>query len=125
VVDIDRFKAVNDMYGHPDGDSLLVAVAHNWTEALRPDDVLARIGGDEFAVLMPACAHAQATELIGRMRARMPSPYSCSIGLATWDDTELPDNFMRRADNALYDAKRDGRHDAQARTDDAPSAMVA
>jgi diguanylate cyclase (GGDEF)-like protein len=107
IVDIDSFKAINDMHGHPAGDALLVQVAQSWTEVLRQDDVLARIGGDEFAVLMPDCSNAIASVLIGRLQARMPRPYSCSIGLATWDTVEVAALVMGRADNALYNAKRD------------------
>jgi diguanylate cyclase (GGDEF)-like protein len=106
VVDIDGFKAVNDLHGHPGGDSLLTRVAHDWAEVLRPDDVLARIGGDEFAVLIPASTGAEAEAVTERLRARMPRPYSCSIGLATWDGIEPSDSLMGRADTALYDAKR-------------------
>jgi diguanylate cyclase (GGDEF)-like protein len=106
LVDIDGFKAVNDAEGHPGGDSLLVRIAQNWTGMLRPDDVLARIGGDEFALLIPACSHAEASEVGRRLRARMPEPHSCSIGLATWDTFEDSAQLMRRADDALYDAKR-------------------
>ena len=109
LVDIDSFKAVNDAYGHPGGDSLLVEVARSWAVVLRPDDVLARIGGDEFAVLMPACTESEASEVIARLREHMPTPYSCSAGLATWDRSELADRLMVRADDALYGAKRDGR----------------
>ena len=112
VVDIDRFKAVNDMLGHQGGDSLLIAVARRWSDVRRPDDVLARIGGDEFAVLMPGCRDSEAADLSRRLRALMPSPYSCSIGLATWEPPELSDELMGRADTALYEAKRYGHDDA-------------
>ncbi len=105
--DIDNFKAVNDLYGHPGGDALLIDVAKVWTAVLRPDDVLARIGGDEFALLMPNCTESEATTVVARLRALMPSPHSCSIGVATWDREELADRFMIRADEALYDAKRE------------------
>jgi diguanylate cyclase (GGDEF)-like protein len=106
LVDIDSFKAVNDLYGHPGGDSLLVDVARTWTAALRPDDVLARIGGDEFALLMPACGAEEAAIVADRLRSRMPEPHSCSIGIATWDRDESADRLMVRADESLYEAKR-------------------
>jgi diguanylate cyclase (GGDEF)-like protein len=107
VVDIDSFKGVNDLHGHSAGDSLLVQIARNWTEMLRPEEVLARIGGDEFAVLMPDCSEMDAIGLIARLRERMPSPHSCSVGLATWDAIEVADRIMGRADNNLYHAKRE------------------
>ena len=116
LVDIDSFKAVNDAQGHSGGDSLLKKIAQNWAEMLRPDDVLARLGGDEFAVLIPDCSDAEIPKVIRRLRARMPTPHSCSIGVATWDTLEVSDQLMRRADQALYDAKRDSQHKAQATT---------
>jgi diguanylate cyclase (GGDEF)-like protein len=107
LVDIDSFKAINDRCGHSGGDLLLIEVAQTWRDALRPDDVLARIGGDEFAVLMPACTEAEAADVIARLRRKMPGPYSCSTGRATWDRVEPADRLMIRADEALYEAKHD------------------
>jgi diguanylate cyclase (GGDEF)-like protein len=109
VIDIDNFKNMNDQQGHAEGDSLLIQTARRWSEILRTEDVLARIGGDEFALLMPACTEPDAATVIGRMRARTPAPYSCSVGLAVWDGIESQERLFQRADAALYQAKRNGR----------------
>jgi diguanylate cyclase (GGDEF)-like protein len=109
VIDIDSFKDINDQRGHAEGDSLLIETARCWSEVLRGEDVLARIGGDEFALLMPACTERDAAMVIGRMRARTPAPYSCSVGLAAWDGNESGQRLLQRADAALYQAKRNGR----------------
>ena len=110
VLDIDNFKDINDRRGHAEGDSLLVETARRWTEVLRADDALARIGGDEFALLMPACAERDAAAVLARIRTGTPGPYSCSVGLAAWDGTETGERLLQRADAALYDAKRNGRN---------------
>ena len=109
LIDIDGLKAVNDDLGHPDGDSLLVSLARVWSTALRPEDALTRVGGDEFALLLPGCNDAEAANVIARLRGRVPGPHSCSFGLATWDCDESADELMSRADTALYEAKREGR----------------
>jgi diguanylate cyclase (GGDEF)-like protein len=109
VLDIDNFKDINDRRGHAEGDSLLIDTARRWSEVLRADDVLARIGGDEFALLMPTCAEQDAAAVLARIRTSTPVPYSCSVGLAAWDGAETGERLLQRADAALYDAKRSGR----------------
>lgn len=116
VIDIDGLKSINDRQGHRGGDHLLIAVARSWPDVLRPDDLLARIGGDEFALLLPSCTEAEAANVLERLSARTPNPYSCSVGIATWNRAEPADRLMGRADDALYQAKRDGHHAAVAIT---------
>jgi diguanylate cyclase (GGDEF)-like protein len=114
VIDVDGLKAINDAHGHPEGDAVLAQIARNWRRVLRPDDVLARIGGDEFALLLPSCSEAEAADVIERLRERIPVPHSCSVGLAAWNDDEPAGELMRRADHAMYRTKREGRQPAAA-----------
>jgi diguanylate cyclase (GGDEF)-like protein len=109
VLDLDHFKAFNDAHGHPAGDRLLKAAAAAWQAELRPADVLARQGGEEFAVLMRGCGLDDAVEVIDRLRRAMPPGQSCSAGVAVWNRLESPEAVVQRADAALYRAKRDGR----------------
>jgi len=119
-VDLDRFKAVNDTLGHPIGDALLRKVAQRFKSALREGDVVARIGGDEFAVIQydapqPAAATALATrlvDLIGRAYAidghMLHIGASVGVAIAPDDGCE-PDVLFKHADLALYRAKAEGR----------------
>ncbi|MEG3166284.1 EAL domain-containing protein [Sphingomonas sp. PB2P19] len=119
-VDLDRFKAVNDTLGHPIGDALLRKVAERFKSALRDGDIVARIGGDEFAVIQsdapqPAAATALASrlvDLIGRAYAveghMLHIGASVGIAIGPGDGSE-PDALLKNADLALYRAKADGR----------------
>ena len=116
LLDLDRFKEVNDTLGHPAGDALLEVVARRLVGAVRPEDTVARLGGDEFAVLLPDIEHpTDAIEVAGRIKTALAEPFmlegvlmdvDVSIGIALCpqhgDEAEV---LMRRADVAMYVAK--------------------
>jgi diguanylate cyclase (GGDEF)-like protein/PAS domain S-box-containing protein len=113
--DMDRFKAVNDSLGHQAGDVVLVELVRRLRQALRPSDELARIGGDEFTVLLRGDL-ATAEEVAARLVAVASQPFDVhgttvevglSVGIAEARPDDTPDDLVRRADTALYDAKRD------------------
>jgi diguanylate cyclase (GGDEF)-like protein len=117
--DLDRFKSVNDTYGHRVGDELLIAVAERIAERLRPGDVLARLSGDEFVILCEDVAGKVAVGLIAdRIISVLAEPFilSCgavttamSMGIAFMDgDHFVPEDLLHNADLAMYQAKRRG-----------------
>jgi diguanylate cyclase (GGDEF)-like protein len=110
VLDLDHFKKFNDQHGHGGGDALLAACAKAWQAELRPGDQLARIGGEEFGVLLPGTDLAGATAVVERLRAAMPTDHTCSGGVAEWTGVEGGHTLLHRADSALYAAKRGGRN---------------
>jgi len=110
LLDLDGFKQLNDTAGHAAGDAALRAAADAWSHALRSIDVLARWGGDEFAVMLPNCDITQAEEVLDRMRAATPSGLGASIGVTEWHARESADDLVGRADTALYASKRGGRN---------------
>jgi two-component system, cell cycle response regulator len=114
MADLDAFKAVNDRYGHATGDEVLVAAADALQRALRAEDVLGRLGGEEFLVLLPDTDAEAAAQAAERMRSAVagaggPVAVTASVGWAVLADGEEPDDLVRRADTALYAAKAAGR----------------
>jgi diguanylate cyclase (GGDEF)-like protein len=119
MIDLDRFKEINDSFGHSVGDDLLCLVGPRLEQALQPGDLLARMGGDEFAVLLPEADEARAREVAGHLGAAlrdafvlddMPLHVDASIGIALCPEHGLDRSLLlARADTAMYMAKR-GRH---------------
>src|SRR5215207_2868840 len=116
VLDLDHFKMVNDAYGHAEGDKVLVAVAEKLRSVVREDDHVARLGGEEFALILPGVDGALAAEAAERARAAIAEvrvggrALSCSAGVSAYpDDARDAARLVELADGALYWAKRSGR----------------
>ena len=109
LVDLDGFKSYNDRHGHIAGDELLAELTSAWMRELRAGDILARYGGDEFALVLPFSSRADAPDVVRRLRAAHPAPWS--VGFADWDPSENLYDALHRADEELYARKRerDGR----------------
>ena len=121
MLDIDHFKRVNDTWGHAAGDDALCAVVAVCTATVRRVDLVARLGGEEFAVLMPETGLSEATAIAERLRAAIAAieipvadgrlRFTASLGIATLADPDEPlSRFLSRADDALYRAKDLGRN---------------
>ncbi|MGY2128511.1 putative bifunctional diguanylate cyclase/phosphodiesterase [Blastococcus sp. SYSU DS0617] len=118
LLDLDHFKAINDTDGHDAGDRVLRRVAEVWRTVLPTTAVLARHGGDEFALLLPGLSGPAALELVCRIRASHPEiGMSCGVAEHRADDSAA--QLMRRADLALYTVKAAGR--GGCRLDDGPA----
>ena len=109
VIDLDGFKAYNDGHGHAAGDRLLVGLTADWSSTLRTGDVLARVGGDEFVVVLPQTDLSSAEVLLARMRHA--NPFAWSVGTVVWRSDEDLFSAMARADDLLYGDKLRRRAD--------------
>jgi diguanylate cyclase (GGDEF)-like protein len=122
MLDIDRFKKINDSYGHLAGDFVLRELGKVLQEGLRADDFLARYGGEEFALIMREISKRNALQTAERIRKLVETStfkhegkkmaVTVSIGLATWPDDRIDSvqDLVKAADNNLYAAKRKGRN---------------
>jgi two-component system, cell cycle response regulator len=120
ILDLDHFKQINDTHGHDIGDAVLREVAECLLSMTRYHDVVARLGGEEFAIVVPNMAHDKLTGFAERIRTTVSEltivtrsarlKVTASFGLAVWDGKETADEFLRRADAQLYEAKRTGRN---------------
>lgn len=109
MLDLDHFKVYNDTFGHPAGDELLRRVVATWSSALRPESLLARLGGEEFALILPDASPDAAEIVVERLRRETPPEVTFSAGIATWDGEESLNAVVQRSDAALYRAKSEGR----------------
>lgn len=116
LLDIDKFKAVNDQFGHRVGDEVLQEIARRLESSLRIEDSLARWGGEEFVLLLPRATLEAARDFAVRIRAGISGePFGCagiitaSIGIAMLSEADTVESVVSRADRALYRAKDNGR----------------
>lgn len=124
MLDIDKFKTINDTYGHAEGDRVLKAIAAACNKMARESDVVARMGGEEFAIMLPITSGEEAVGLAERLRVAIsennydhdwdggePIAFTISAGISEWDPADKKiDDVLNRADKALYRAKEGGRN---------------
>jgi diguanylate cyclase (GGDEF)-like protein len=113
--DLDKFKHINDTYGHPAGDQVLKEFARRLNAAIRKSDTAARMGGDEFLILLPECDTSQVEALLARLRPMETEyggakiPICFSAGWVGYENGEATEQFLERADRILYAEKRSGK----------------
>ncbi len=112
IVDIDHFKKINDKLGHSEGDHVLRSVAKGVQEQLRESDFVARIGGEEFAIIFPHTSVEEAERVLNRVRLYIASIHQQKVTLSggVTDLCSIPDQSYKRADLALYESKSSGRN---------------
>jgi len=122
-MDLDRFKEINDTYGHDIGDELLRQVAKRIASHIREEDTFSRIGGDEFVLVLPATNQVNVISVVEKIFTVMQTPYiidnidiyvTFSIGISLYDqDGKTPEILLRNADTAMYKAKHEGKNSYQ------------
>lgn len=115
VLDLDHFKDFNDRHGHLAGDDLLREAAGAWRASLRAPDLIARWGGEEFAVLFPDSTAEEAALVLRRLRSVTPGEQTFSAGVVRYESGERPESLMAAADALMYEAKSLGRDQVRQR----------
>ncbi|WP_413529916.1 sensor domain-containing diguanylate cyclase [Rahnella inusitata] len=118
TLDIDHFKSINDSYGHDIGDEVIKSLAEQIRHNARESDILCRVGGEEFLVLLPGTQLGEAEMIAERLRENVETlvlpgirPITISLGVAYWNQQQgEPEKALKRADEALYQAKKEGRN---------------
>lgn len=121
LIDLDHFKVINDKYGHLTGDRVLIDVAQAFSHFSRSSDSVGRYGGEEFLIILPNTDTVEASILAERIRAEVNSRpvktkdgetihYACSIGVSQFEPQQTLEDLLHVTDNALYQAKLDGRN---------------
>jgi diguanylate cyclase (GGDEF)-like protein len=117
LYDVDRFKSINDTYGHQLGDNVLIELSKLVAGNIRSIDVLARWGGEEFAIMFPGSDGEMASQAAEKLRAAIEQiaidgieTVTCSFGIAEYADSDTALSLIARADRALYRAKVNGRN---------------
>jgi diguanylate cyclase (GGDEF)-like protein len=110
IIDIDHMSAFNMLRGEREGDRLIKETASRWRNELREVDMLARLEGTEFGVLLPNCGLGEAVEVLDRVRAATPRGQTASAGVARWDGEEPAELLLARCQDALAAAKESGRN---------------
>jgi len=112
TLDLNDFKQINDMHGHPAGDQVLQEFASHLNRVIRGSDLAVRLGGDEFLVLLPECTLEQLQLVLGRLGSLevdwqgLKLPVTFSAGWKQYEMGDRPEELLARADRALYDSKR-------------------
>ncbi|MGB7623037.1 MAG: diguanylate cyclase [Terriglobia bacterium] len=122
ILDLDYFKSVNDSFGHRVGDAILISIAEFLVRNVRPYDVVARFGGDEFVILLPNCDLEKGIQtgerICGQLKnlkvADCPRTITASVGVAVLLPGQSAQRLLERADTALYTAKKNGRNQVAA-----------
>lgn len=113
ILDLDHFKQFNDQYGHLAGDALLQKVVTVWEQRLPSHGVLARLGGEEFGVVLPHDLKHTPAEIAEKLISELPQGVTCSAGVASLDENTVLRSALNAADIALYRAKDNGRNRAE------------